>query len=295
MASWRGPAFLFMDMPRRSPGGRHGRLLVLPLAGAALLLQVEQAVAGALERAMLGKSQVVDLTHALDERALSQPLDPPPVSPPVPPAAGQERPRYEAVGEADRTSATARSSIPADLTTHLEVPVTGVKGKATVAQIPAREFFVHAVLVDVSAKVDQIDDYQVTVDDLRAWERRNGRISKGSVVLLHTGWAGRWGDPVRYLNLDAQGVPRVPGFSLAALNFLVSEREVRGVGLDAFLQNGTPGSRDEATRVLPHAGKWQLVNLTNLNLLPAKGAKLVIAPLRIEAGSAPVRVIAILP
>jgi kynurenine formamidase len=135
----------------------------------------------------------------------------------------------------------------------------------------------------------------LTADDLRAWERRNGRISKESVVLLHTGWSRRWGDPVRYLNLDAQGVPRVPGFSLAALNFLVSERGVRGVGLDAFFPNGTPGSRDEEARALPHAGKWQLVNLTNLNLLPAKGAKLVIAPLRLEAGSAPVRVIAILP
>jgi kynurenine formamidase len=264
-----------------------------------LLLQAEQAAAGALERAMLGKSQVVDLTHALDERALSQPLEPPPVTPPVPPSvtppAGQERTRNEATGEADRISASARPSVPADLTTHLELPMTVVKGKETVAQIPAREFFVHAVLVDVSAKVVQIDNYQVTANDLRAWERRNGRIPKESVVLLHTGWSRRWGDPVRYLNLDAQGVPRVPGFSLAALNFLVSERGVRGVGLDAFFPNGKPGSRDEEARALPHAGKWQLVNLTNLNLLPAKGAKLVIAPLRLEAGSAPVRVIAILP
>jgi kynurenine formamidase len=270
-------------------------LLVLPLAGVVLFLQAEQAAAGALERAMLGKSQVVDLTHALDERALSQPLDPPPVTPPVPPLAGEERPRNEATGEADRISATARSSVPANLTTHLELAVTVVKGKATVAQIPARELFVHAVLVDVSAKVAQMDDYQVTADDLRTWERRNGRISKGSVVLLHTGWSRRWGDPVRYLNLDAQGVPRVPGFSLAALNFLVSERGVRGIGLDAFFPNGTPGRGNEEARVLSHAGMWQLVNLTNLNLLPAKGAKLVIAPLRLEAGSAPVRVIAILP
>jgi kynurenine formamidase len=37
------------------------------------------------------------------------------------------------------------------------------------------------------------------------------------------------------------------------------------------------------------------VNLTNLDRLPAKGTKLVIAPLRLEAGSAPTRVIAILP
>ena len=244
---------------------------------------------------MLGKAQVVDLTHALDERALSPPPAPPPVPPSVPPSAGQERPRNEAAGEGDLNSATARSSVPADLTTHLILSVTVVEGKPTVAQIPANDLFVHAVLVDVSAKVAKTDDYRVTVDDLRAWERRNGRIPKRTVVLLHTGWSRRWGDPVRYLNLDAQGVPRAPGFSLAALNFLVREREVRGVGLDALSPDGTPGNRDEEARLLRQAGKWQLVNLTNLDRLPAKGTKLVIAPLRLEAGSAPVRVIAILP
>jgi len=75
----------------------------------------------------------------------------------------------------------------------------------------------------------------------------------------------------------------------------VGEREIRGVGLDAFSREVTPGNPGEEARALLHAGKWQLVNLTNLDQLPAKGAKLVIAPLRIETGSAPARVIAILP
>jgi kynurenine formamidase len=42
-------------------------------------------------------------------------------------------------------------------------------------------------------------------------------------------------------------------------------------------------------------GVWQLENLVNLDRLPAKGSKLVVAPLRIEATIAPARVIAILP
>lgn len=272
-------------------GSRDGRLRIIPLAAALLSLQAEQAAAGALERAMLGKSQVVDLTHALDERSLSLPT-PPPL---VPALAGQERARSEASAGEDRNNALPRASVPADLTTHLDLPVTVEKGKPTVAEIPVRDLLVHAILVDVSAKVAQRDDYQVTVEDLRAWERRNGRIPKMSVVLLRTGWSRRWEDPVRYLNLDAQGVPRVPGFSVAALRFLVGEREIRGVGLDAFSPEVTPGNPGEETRALLHAGKWQLVNLTNLDRLPAKGAKLVIAPLRLETGSAPARVIAILP
>jgi len=272
-------------------GGRDGRLRIIPLAAALLSLHAEQAAAGALERAMLGKSQVVDLTHALDERSLSLPT-PPPL---VPPLAGQERARSEESAGEDRNSALPRASVPADLTTHLDLPVTVEKGKPTVAEIPVRDLLVHAILVDVSAKVAQRDDYQVSVEDLRSWERRNGRIPKMSVVLLRTGWSRRWEDPMRYLNLDAQGVPRVPGFSVAALKFLVGERDIRGVGLDAFSPEVTPGNPGEEARALLHAGKWQLVNLTNLDKLPAKGAKLVIAPLRLETGSAPARVIAILP
>lgn len=232
---------------------------------------------------MLGKSTVVDLTHVVSER--------------TPPGGGQDRPRPDVPAEGERHSLDQRLPLPVDLSTHLDLPASVVKGKPTVAQIPAREFLVHAVLVDIGVKVEQRPDYRATVEDLQAWERRNGRIPKGSVVLLHTGWARRWGDPARYLNLDAQGVPHVPGFSPGAIAFLLAEREIRGVGLDAWGPEdppGTPGGGD-GMRPLLRAGKWQLVNLANLDRLPAKGAKLVIAPLRLEAGSAPARVIAILP
>jgi kynurenine formamidase len=260
---------------------------VIPLAAALLWLHAEHAAAGALERAMLGKSQVVDLTHALNDRALS--------SPPGPPPAGREHFAPDPQGKGDGQSAASPSYAPADLTTHLDLPASVEEGEPRVAEIPVSDLLVHAVLVDVSAKVAKTADYRVTVEDLRGWERRNGRIPKRSVVLVHTGWSRRWGDPTRYLNLDAQGVPRVPGFSREAYAFLAREREVRGVGLDAFSPEMSPGNRSEETGALLHVGGWQLLNLTNLDRLPPKGAKLVIAPLRLEAGSAPVRVIAILP
>jgi kynurenine formamidase len=160
-----------------------------------------------------------------------------------------------------------------------------------VAQIPFQELLVPAVVVDVTQQVLQVPEYQATAEDLRVWERRNGRIPKQSAVLLRTGWAQRWSDPVRYANHDPQGIPRVPGFSAAALA-LLEERQVRGLGLDAALTGST--AADPGSLVVP-AGFWQLENLADLDRLPVKGAKLIIAPLRIEAASAPARVIAILP
>ncbi|HSB69390.1 MAG TPA: cyclase family protein [Candidatus Methylomirabilis sp.] len=254
------------------------RALILSLLW--LLWQAQPVLAGALERAMLGKATVVDLTHVVGEPAS------------VP--AGQELRRQESEeGEHPRPSPHAPP--PGDLGTHLDVPAAGLKGKPTVAHVSPRQLLVQAVVVDIAALVTEQGEYRATVKDLQAWERRNGRIPKQAMVLLHTGWSRRWSDPARYLNLDPQGIAKVPGFSAAALAFLVNDRDVRGVGLDAFTPEGSLGNGSADGRALLLAGRFQIENLTNLDRLPPKGVKLVIMPLRVEGGSAPARVIAILP
>ncbi|HYL82549.1 MAG TPA: cyclase family protein [Candidatus Acidoferrum sp.] len=251
-------------------------MLVLVL----LLGQAQPVLAGALERAMLGKAVIVDLTHVMGDHTLSP--------------TGPERPRQEP-GEASRPAPGARAALLGDLVTHLDVPTVGPKSRPTVADISPRELLVQAVVLDIVAKVIQGADYRASVEDLQSWERRNGRIPKQAMVLLYTGWSKRWSDPARYLNLDPQGVARVPGFSLAALAFLVNDRGIRGVGLDAFTPEGPQTGGGDDVRAVLLEGKFQLENLTNLDRLPAKGAKLMIMPLRVEGGSAPVRVLAILP
>ena len=223
---------------------------------------------------MLGKSAIVDLTHTVTN-----------------PAAASEPTRPEVAGGAEH-----RSVGPArDLGTRLDVRALVGKERGSVAEIPSRDLLVRAVVVNVVAKVAESPDYQVTVDDLRSWERQNGRIARASAVLLRTGWSRWWAEPDRYVNQDPQGVSRVPGFSPAAMAFLVTERQVRGVGLDAMARDSAAGGGGEATFPRMPPGAWQLENLVNLDKLPTKGATLVVAPLRIEAATAPARVIAILP
>jgi kynurenine formamidase len=232
---------------------------------------------------MLGKSQVVDLTQVQGDY--------------TPGATAEQRARPEGPGEGERSSAALHLPSAGDLATQLHLPSSMVNGKPTVAQLPPRDLLANAVVVDIAARVAATADYRLTAEDLRAWERRHGRIPKGCMVLLHTGWARRWGDPARYLNLDPQGLPRIPGISLGAVAFLVNERNIRGVGLDAWIPKQAPGTSglEDGGHPLLYAGKWELVNLTNLDRLPVKGSKVVIAPLRLDAGSAPARVIAILP
>jgi kynurenine formamidase len=266
-----------MTRRARGRGGWRQACIAVTLCGGLLCVQGAAAWAGALERAMLGKSTVVDLTHTVPG-----------------PEDASDRLRPDVAGGNERPGAAA--AVPAwELGTRLDARGLVGKERGSVAGIPSRELLVRAVVVNVAARVAESPDYQVTVDDLRSWERQNGRVPRGSAVLLRTGWSRWWAEPDRYVNRDVQGVPRTPGFSPAAMAFLVAERQIRGVGLDAPGQDVPAGAAGDAGLPRMPPGVWQLENLDNLDKLPTKGATLVVAPLRIDAATAPARVIAILP
>jgi kynurenine formamidase len=241
-----------------------------------LVAPIDHATAGALERAMLGKSAIVDLTQVQHEAA---PAD----------ASASHRNKEEGGKE---PGAPAAATPWGELATQLELATTPNGTVATVAQIPPRDLLGLAVVVDISASVARRADYRAGLKDLQTWERKYGRIPRRAIILLYTGWSRRWEDPARYLNEDPQGIRRVPGFSPAVVAFLAAEREILGVGSDALAADPGP---DGAVLGKLRPGVWRLQNLTNLERLPAKGAKLVIAPLRLKGAAAPARVIAILP
>src|SRR6202158_5047130 len=97
--------------------------------------------------------------------------------------------------------------------THLDAPAHFPPGKTTVDQIPAKQFFGPAVVLDVSEEGAKNVDYQAPAARVEGWEKKHGRISEGSIVLLRTGWASRWPDAQKYRNQDAQGKMHFPGFS----------------------------------------------------------------------------------
>lgn len=248
--------------------------LTLPLVALA-------AWAGGLERAILGKATIVDLTTPLNEQT------------PYPP--GSEPFRVERPTDADRAPRIRGLHLPEEAGTTLNAPARSVPGGATVEKIPPRQLVGPAVVVDVRSQVAAWADYQVTVEDLTQWERRNGRIPKGAIVLLFTDWDRRWGLIHRPRKDDDRQVVRPPGFSREAADFLV-RREINGIGLDALGPDHVPGSDPRARQPLLEAGKYELVNLRNLGLLPPKGAKVIVAPIPVEGGvAAPARIFAILP
>jgi kynurenine formamidase len=179
--------------------------------------------------------------------------------------------------------------------THLDAPAHFPPGKATVEQIPVKQLLGPAVVIDVRAESDQDADYQLGAARVEEWEKRHGRIPEGAIVLLRTGWASRWPDVQKYRNQDAQGKMHFPGFSPQAAKLLMA-RKVSGLGCDT-LSIDYGASEDFAVHHLSlGAGLYHLENLADLRDLPETGAFLMVAPIKLEGGSGgPVRVFALLP
>ena len=179
--------------------------------------------------------------------------------------------------------------------THLDAPAHFPLGRATVDQIPVKQLFGPAVLLDVRSEGAKDADYQLPATRVEEWEKRHGRIPAGAIVLLRTGWASHWPDAQKYRNQDAQGRMHFPGFSLEAVKLLIG-RKVSGLGCDTMSVD-YGASEDFAVHHLAlGSGLYHLENLADLSALPETGSFLVVAPIKLEGGSGgPVRVFALLP
>jgi len=185
--------------------------------------------------------------------------------------------------------------------THLDAPVHFAQGRHAVDEIPLESLIGPAVVVDVNVAAEQDADYLVGVADLEAFESAHGRIPDGSILLIRTGFASRWPDPVAYLGTAERGeaaVPKLhfPGVSPDAARWLLENRSIRALGIDTASIDYGQSTTFDTHRILYDANIPGLENLAALDRLPPTGAFVVALPMKIAGGSgAPLRAIAIVP
>ncbi|WP_337845217.1 cyclase family protein [Thermus sp.] len=178
--------------------------------------------------------------------------------------------------------------------THMDAPAHFAEGGLTAEKLPVGNLIAPLAVVHIHEKAAKDPDAQVTVDDLLAYERRYGRLPKGALVAMHSGWEARWQDPKAFLNQDASGVLHFPGFSPEAVAFLVEEREIVGVGVDTLSLDFGPSKDFKAHLTLLGAGKYGLENLANLAQVPPAGALILVGgPKHRGASGGPVRALAV--
>jgi kynurenine formamidase len=176
--------------------------------------------------------------------------------------------------------------------THMDAPFHFSDGPSA-DQIPVSDLFGPLVNVDIRAKAEADPDAQLTPDDLTAWESEYGPIPTGAIVAMNSGWSDFVADAM-FRNADPDGVMHFPGFHIEAVEFLLTERDVKGIFVDTLSLDFGP-SPDFAVhyRWLP-AGKWGMECVANLGQLPASGATVVVGGPKIAgATGGPSRVFAL--
>jgi kynurenine formamidase len=184
--------------------------------------------------------------------------------------------------------------------THFDAPVHWVSGKDlpnnTTDSIPAENFIAGACVIDCSAEASADPDFLLTVDFVKDWEARHGRIPPRSWVLMRTDWS-KQPTPEAYLNAREDGM-HTPGPDQGVVEWMIRERDVHGFGVEAI---GTDAGQSYAWETpfpchyfMHGNNRYGLQCLTNLDQLPPQGALIFAAPLKIKDGSgSPLRVLAL--
>ena len=183
--------------------------------------------------------------------------------------------------------------------THVDPPAHFAKGQRTVDQIGLKEMLLPLVVIDVHAAAAQNPDYVITMEDVRNWEKKHGRIPEGAFVAMRTDWSKRWPDADAMQNKDAKGIAHYPGWSMDVLKYLYEERKITASGHETTdTDPGFATSKDDyalETYVL-QSNHYQIELLAHLDLVPEDGALIVATFPKPKGGSGfPARVFAILP
>ncbi len=185
--------------------------------------------------------------------------------------------------------------------THLDAPVHFARGKWSADEIPLQQLLGEAVVIDVSASVNNNADYQITVADVEAWEKQNGKIPDNAIVLFKTGWGKYYPDAEKYLGTKEKGVEAVADLHFPSVHpdlaaWFIKNRRIKALGID------TPSvdygqSKDFKTHQLLYAENiLGFENVAALDKLPVKGAYIIALPMKIKGGSGgPLRIIAWIP
>ena len=206
--------------------------------------------------------RIIDLTHTLNETAVSYPGTPPPV--------------FEAVSAiSEEGFGETFIKIYSHTGTHVDAPAHMIPGGAFLDEMPVGSFCGSAYILDCSKVCGEIG-----VSILKGREE----ILKSDFLILSTGWEKYWGSPEYFGNF--------PVLSAEAVDFLMSNG-LKGIGMDtASIDRMDSDGFKNHFKVLG-AGGVIVENLCNLSALRGRTVYVSMLPLKfLNSDGAPVRAVA---
>jgi kynurenine formamidase len=161
-------------------------------------------------------------------------------------------------------------------TTRIIAPGALIPGTWNAGQIPAERLIAPLVVVDVSAAANT--NSQISLDDIAAWETKNGMIPPGAVVAL------------RHEGLDHRNSPTALPITGDAAKFLLDARSTIGFAVETSVDLSS--DRTLSQQLALH-GNYVVEGSARFTSLPATGSLIIVAPAKNKkSGNPPVRILA---
>ena len=181
--------------------------------------------------------------------------------------------------------------------THADVPIHFDPDGRDMSEITLEEFAYPLCVIDKSEAVKKNPDYALTIDDVLAWEKVNGKIPEGAFVAFRSDWCKRPNND--FDNRDAEGNAHYTGWDLETVKWLVAERKIGSIGHES--SDTDPAVRQSeigfaAEDYILRQNKIQMELLCNLDQLPPTGSIIFCVFPKLKGGTGyPTRAFAIAP
>ena len=172
--------------------------------------------------------------------------------------------------------------------THVDPPAHFAENGITMDEIPLKQMILPLIVLDATPYLAKDPNHAFSVADLKAWEKKHGRVPKGSFVALRTDMYKDFDNPERFKRAP------FPAWAFETIKFLYEQRGVTATGHESLDTDTTEKMLSET--YLLQKGHYQIEVMANLDKVPAKGALIVVSWPKVKKGLGfPARAFAILP
>lgn len=163
--------------------------------------------------------------------------------------------------------------------THLSAPGHFIEGAATIDDLAGSDFVWPAYVIDVRSRVasPRPDDFQLSIQDIRNYERQAGKIPSGALVILYTGFDTAFGEDA-YLG-------DTPGFAGDAVQWMFDNRQIKGLGSDTFGPDATSDADFSASYTAYLNDGITIENMAGLDQLSSTGDIVIASTVKLRDGS----------
>jgi kynurenine formamidase len=161
--------------------------------------------------------------------------------------------------------------------TRLVAPGALIPGTWAAGEVPAERLIAPLVVMDVNVAAPA----QISLDDIAAWESKNGAVPQGAVVAIRRP-PDSAAVPINGASSRALAPANTVPISTEAAQFLMDARYTTGFAIE-----GRPDLSSDRTlaRQIALHGNYVIESAAHLSTLPANGSLIIVAPVKGKTSS----------